>query len=381
MALTTSFTEMAGCRVPMQLAPMGPVSTPDLAVAVADAGGVGCVTAQWLSAAEVDAMLAGIAARTSGVIGANFVTQDIDREAVEAAAARARIVDFFWSDPDPSLVDIAHHNGALACWQVGSVQEAQAAADAGCDVIAVQGTEAGGHIRGEDKLLPLVERVSAELDLPVLAAGGIGSGRAFAAALDNGAAGARVGTRFIATEESGAHPAYKQAVVDAAAGSTQITDAFSICPLCASMPRARVVRSCIDALRDLPGDTVGEATVGGERVRLPKGHGLPPGSAVTGQISAMPLYAGESAAEVKTVEPVASVIQSWCAAAEGRAGLPADAPHLRPRSAARLLRRGGISPGRVAARRSRRTRVPDQSDGSRGSSGTVARICRSRAWG
>jgi len=315
MALTTAFTEVVDCQVPIQLAPMGPVSTPELAVAVADAGGVGCVTTQWLTAAEVDEMLAVMADQTGGVLSANFVTQDIDREAVEAAAARVRIVDFFWADPDPALVGLVHRNGALACWQVGSATEARAAADAGCDVIAVQGTEAGGHIRGQDSLLPLLESVTGQLDLPVLASGGIGSGRAFADVLDRGAAGARVGTRFVATDESGAHPAYKQAVVDAAAGSTEITAAFSVCPLCATVPRARVMRSCIDALHDLPGDTVGEAPVGGERVRLPKGHGLPPGAGATGHVEAMPMYAGESAAAVKSVEPVAAVIQSWSAAA------------------------------------------------------------------
>jgi nitronate monooxygenase len=337
MALTTSFTDMVGCQVPIQLAPMGPVSTPELAVAVADAGGVGCVTAQWLSAIEVDEMLARMAAQTTGIVSANFVTEDIDPEAVEAAAARVPMVDFFWADPDPELVGIAHHNGALACWQVGSVHEARAAAEAGCDVIAVQGIEAGGHIRGRDSLLPLLDSVIGQFDLPVLAAGGIGSGRSFADVLDNGAAGARVGTRFVATEESGAHTAYKQAVVDAAAGSTEITGAFSVCPLCATVPRARVVRSCIDALHHLPSDTVGEATVGGERVRLPKGHGLPPGSAATGHIEAMPMYAGESAAAVEAIEPVATVMTSWCAAAEGRAGLSAEtsrAPWLpRTRSA------------------------------------------------
>src|SRR5262249_35878627 len=208
MALTTSFTELVGCQVPIQLAPMGPVSPATLAAWVADAGVVGSVTGQWLSAAEVDAMLAGIAEQTTGVVAANFMTEDIDREAVEAAAARVRIVDFFWADPDPALVDLVHRNRALACWQVGSVEEARDAAEAGGDAIAVQGTGGGGHIRGQASLLPLLESVVGEFDLPVLAAGGIGGGRAFAEVLERGAAGARVGTRFVATDESGAHPAY-----------------------------------------------------------------------------------------------------------------------------------------------------------------------------
>ena len=316
MAVMTRFTDLVGCQVPIQQAPMGSVSTPALAVAVAEAGGVGSITAMGLTAAELDQVLAGMAARTAGVLAANFLTGDIDREAVAAAAARAQIVDFFWADPDPALVELAHRGGALCCWQVGSLDEAKAAADAGCDVVVVQGTEAGGHIRGHSPLRPLLESVLGQLDLPVLAAGGIGDGRGFAAALDVGAAGVRVGTRFIATTESGAHPAYKQAVVDVAGGSTEITDAFSVCPLCASVPRARVLRSCIHAVRDLPGETAGETTVAGRRISLPKGHGLPPGAAATGHVDAMAMYAGESAAAISAVEPVAHVIQSWCAAVE-----------------------------------------------------------------
>lgn len=316
MAVTTRFTELVGCRVPIQQAPMGSVSTPALAVAVADAGGVGSITALGMTAAGLDTLLAGLTAQTAGALAVNFLTEEIDREAVEAAAARVRIVDFFWADPDPMLVELAHCGGALACWQVGSLDEAKAAADAGCDVVVVQGVEAGGHIRGHSPVRPLLESVAGQLDLPVLAAGGIGDARAFAAVLDMGAVGVRAGTRFIATTESGAHPAYKQAVAEAAAGSTEITDAFSVCPLCASVPRARVLRSCIHAVRGLPGETVGETTVGGQRIALPKGHGLPPGAAASGHIDAMAMYAGESAAAITAVEPAAQVIQSWCAAVQ-----------------------------------------------------------------
>src|SRR5499427_10023570 len=132
----TRYTELTGCRVPVQQAPMGSVSTVALAVAVADAGGVGSITALGMTAAQVDDLLARLAARTSGVLAANFLTGQIDPEAVAAAAARVRIIDFFWTDPNPALVEIAHRGGALASWQVGSLAEARAAAAAGCDVVA-----------------------------------------------------------------------------------------------------------------------------------------------------------------------------------------------------------------------------------------------------
>ena len=252
---------------------MSSVSTAALAVAVADAGGVGSITALGMTAAQVDDLLAGMAARKAGVLAANFLTGGIDPEAV-------------------------------------------AAADAGCDVVAVQGTEAGGHVRGHSELRPLLESVLGRVEVPVLAAGGIGDAAAFAAVLAAGADGARAGTRFVAAAESGAHPEYKAAVADAAAGSTEITGAFSVCPLCATSPRARVLRSCVDALRDLDDETVGETRAGGQRITLPRGHGLPPGTAATGHIDAMAMYAGESAASITAVEPAARIIAAWAAAAE-----------------------------------------------------------------
>ena len=185
----TRYTELTGCRVPVQQAPMGAVSTSALAVAVADAGGVGSITTLGMTAVQVDSVLAGLAARTAGVLAANFLTDGIDPETVAAAAGRVRIVDFFWADPDPALVEVVHRGGALACWQVGSLDEALAAAEAGCDVVVVQGTEAGGHVRGHSELRPLLESVLGQVGVPVLAAGGIGDARAFADALAAGADG------------------------------------------------------------------------------------------------------------------------------------------------------------------------------------------------
>jgi nitronate monooxygenase len=174
-----------------------------------------------------------------------------------------------------------------------------------------QGTEAGGHVRGQTPLRPLLESILARVDVPALAAGGIGNARSFAAVMEAGAAGARIGTRFVATLESGAHPAYKQAVVEAGPGSTEITDAFSVCPLCATLPRARVLRSCIHALEEFTDEEVGETILGGQRIALARGHGLPPGSAATGQIEAMAMYAGESVTDIQDIPSVASIIQSW----------------------------------------------------------------------
>src|SRR5215217_502552 len=243
---------MVGCRWPVQQAPMGSVASADLVVAVADAGGVGSLTTTGMSTPYLVKILDDIRNRTDGAVAANFLTADVDVDVLRSAASRVRLVDFFWSDPDPTLVQIAHDAGALVSWQVGSAEEARAAVDAGADVVIAQGNEAGGHVRGEASLLPLLSAVLDAVDVPVLGAGGIGHPRALAAVIAAGASGARVGTAFIATEESGAHSSYKQAVVDSGLGASEITDTFSYqCPLCATSARHRVLTTCIDAAHAL----------------------------------------------------------------------------------------------------------------------------------
>src|SRR3954453_16355617 len=141
--MTTRFTELVGCSVPIQKAPMGGGPAPELAAAVAEAGGVVTVTALGTTAEALVRRLDELSGRTDGVLAVNFLTEEVDPEAVLAAAERVRLVDFFWLPPRPRLVELVHRAGALAAWQVGSVDEARAAADAGCDVLAVQGLEAG----------------------------------------------------------------------------------------------------------------------------------------------------------------------------------------------------------------------------------------------
>src|SRR6266508_3918928 len=138
--LTTPFTELLGCRLPLQQAPMGGVTTPELVAAVAGAGAVGMVPAQMLPAEALGVLLDDLADRTSGVVGVTFLLPfGADPACVEVAAARARLVDFYYADPDPALVAAVHAGGALASWQAGSAAEALAAVDAGCDLVAVQG--------------------------------------------------------------------------------------------------------------------------------------------------------------------------------------------------------------------------------------------------
>ncbi len=307
--MQTRFTELVGCSVPIQQAPMGAVSSPGLAVAVADAGGVGTVSQLGVPAETFVRRLDDMRRCTTGVLSANVLLEDTDEDVVVAAAERVRVVDFFWFDPSPRLVELVHRAGALASWQIGSVEEARAAADAGCDLVTAQGREAGGHVRGDRPLLPLLRDVLDAVSIPVLAAGGIADAGTFAAAMAAGADGVRIGTRFVAATESAAHPDYKQALVDAAGDCTVISNTFALdCPLCATHPRHRVLRSAVERAAALDSDIVGTLTVGGRQIPLPRGAGLPPFTAVDGDVAAMALYAGTGVSVITAIGPAADVI-------------------------------------------------------------------------
>ena len=303
--LQTAFTRLVGCSVPLQQAGMGGAATPELAAAVSAAGGLGMVSLPMVPAEEVAATVAALANGTTEPVGINFLIPFLDVAAVEAAAPHCRVVEFFYGDPQAGLVGRVHEAGALADWQVGSADEAKAAVQAGCDFVVAQGTEAGGHIRGTTGLPALLDEV--------LAAGGIGSARAMAAALAAGADGVRVGTRFVATAESGSHPAYMQALVEASAADTVITTAFSV--MWPDAPH-RVLRSAVTAMEAFPGETTGEMDLGAARMPIPRGAVPSPTRDTTGAIPAMALYAGESVGDVVRVQSAGDVVRELAEGAE-----------------------------------------------------------------
>src|SRR5207248_5417997 len=170
--------------------------------------------------------------------GVNFIIDERDssdedkaithQQVSAAIAARVAAVILFWGDPAP-YVEEAHRHGVRIIIQVGSVDEARAAAASGVDAVIAQGVEAGGHVRGTTSiwtLLPAV--VEAIKPLPVLASGGIGDGAGVARAHRLGAQGVSLGTRFVASDEAWVHRAYKQRIVDATAEDTVYNELYDV---------------------------------------------------------------------------------------------------------------------------------------------------------
>ncbi len=312
--IVTEFTRRMGCKAPVQMAGMGGMATPPLIAAVSNAGGLGMVGGVQMPGPFLEAVLDQIRlAAPNGKFGVNFLMPFLEDECVEVAAQHSDLVEFFYDRPRADLVRRVHAAGALACWQIGSPDEAREALDAGCDLIVAQGVEAGGHVRGTLPLLLLLDRVCAFATVPVLAAGGVSTGSGLAAALAAGAAGVRVGTRFLAASESTAHPQYVDALLQAKSDDTVLTTAFSD-----GWPDAphRVLASCVAAAEQHVGETVGTVVLGDQRVPLPRFNVSPPDNRAEGNIGAMCLYAGESVETLERREPAADIVAELVDTAE-----------------------------------------------------------------
>jgi nitronate monooxygenase len=219
--LTTPATEALGITYPIVQAGMARRFTnADLVAAVSDAGGLGVLGCLNRPADEVRSEIERIRRMTSRPFGVNFVVEHLDPDGFDACLdAHVPIFTFFRGAPG-RVVAQARSAGAYVIYQVTTVSEAEEALDAGADMLVAQGSESGGHVGpiALSAILPAVVEVAG--DRPVLAAGGIVDGGSLAAVLCLGAAGAWIGTRFLATSESPTSNAHKQAIVSARPGAT-----------------------------------------------------------------------------------------------------------------------------------------------------------------
>ena len=299
-------------RVPVMQAPIGPAATPALAVAVAEAGGIGSLGVSWAEPDAVRSQLREIRRQTEGPVCVNLVLEFDQEERLEAALAEnVDLISFSWG-VDARLVARAHAAGALVVVQAGSPAEARAAVDAGCDAVVAQGVEAGGHVQGEIGVLALVGELSRTLPVPVLAAGGIADARGVRAAMAAGAVGAMIGTRFLATPEADVHPEWAARLVDAGAADTVLTDLFD-----GGWPGAphRVLRNSTylrwdEAGRPQPGARPGEGEVVARHgdLEIERYAADEPRRETTGELEAMCLYAGQGVGLVTAIEPAAEIV-------------------------------------------------------------------------
>ena len=322
MALTTRFTQLVGCLVPIQCAGMGTAS-PQLAIEVSRAGGLGMLSGVMLNTAQMEATFEHVLANTSASIGVNFLIPFLeDVSVVDVAAKHSRVVDFFYGEPDAALVQRVHDADALVGWQVGSLKEAVQAEKVGCDFVILQGVEAGGHVRGTRGLLTMMADVLDAIECPVVAAGGIGTPRAVAMALAAGASAVRIGTRFAATPESGFHPDYINALIEADGEDAIYTEQFSV----GWEAPHRVLSGSIEAASRLPEGIIGQVDIGGQQLDVPRFSVFSPLDTSTGEVNAMAQYAGQGVSAITSCEPAAEILHQLAEGAESI--LKADSERL-----------------------------------------------------
>lgn len=311
--ISTPFTELVGCKHPVQQAVMGGISGRQLAAAVAKAGAVGMMHS--FGPLSMSERIDWVENRTRGIWGIGFRADKIDEntESFNIAIERAPIIELCWDKPNRELVNRIHEGGALAFWQVGSADSAQAAADAAVDVIVAQGIEAGGHLCGDTPLLALLDVIVTAVDVPVIAAGGIASGRSMAAALAAGASAVRVGTLFAASIESDGSDQYRQALIDADSNDSILTTVFG-----AEWPNAphRVLSSCVTAAEAIADDPVGVYNDGTSNFGIPRFSTLAPTRYSTGPHDAMAMYAGTGVGAVREIESAVVTVERLVSEAE-----------------------------------------------------------------
>jgi enoyl-[acyl-carrier protein] reductase II len=232
--MTTRLTTILNIDVPIMLAGMGGVSYSDLAAAVSNAGGYGCLGASTMSSDELASEIAKTRELTDRPFGVDLLTafpDSLDRniDLIIEGGATALIAGL---GIPTRVIETCHRHGILVMSMCGKVEHARRAVDAGCDVVIAQGTEAGGHT-GTVATFPLIPLVVDAVggSVPVVAAGGIADGRGLAAALALGADGVWVGTRFIATPEARALPGFRETILDIREDQTVISKAFSGKPM------------------------------------------------------------------------------------------------------------------------------------------------------
>ena len=225
--LRTPACDILTIRHPVIQAGMATYTSPELVAAVSRAGGLGVHGSLGRSPDDLRRLFRATRDLLDGEpFGVNLVINRTDDAILELCLAeRVPVLALSWGDPGPWTAR-AHAAGAKVLHQVTTLAEVPLALAAGVDLLIAQGTEAGGHSGYAPlaSLLPAV--VAAAGATPVLAAGGIADGRGLAAALALGAAGAYIGTRFLATPEAPVRPAWKAAIVAAGPSDTIHSHAF-----------------------------------------------------------------------------------------------------------------------------------------------------------
>jgi enoyl-[acyl-carrier protein] reductase II len=225
MEFSNSITGLFGIKYPIIQAGMVWNSGWKLASCVSNAGALGLIGSGSMYPGVLQEHIRKCRAATDYPFGVNIplIYPDVQKHIEIVIEEKVPIV--FTSAGNPAIwTGILKEKGILVAHVVGSSHFARKAAEAGCDAVVAEGFEAGGHNgREETTTMVLVPAVAEAVKIPVIAAGGIGTGRQMFAAMALGACGVQIGTRFALSVEASSHPSFKNFALKAGEGDTMLT--------------------------------------------------------------------------------------------------------------------------------------------------------------
>ena len=221
--MKTKITELLGIEHPIIQGGMAWIAEYHLAAAVSNAGGLGIIGAASAPPQAVREQIREVRKRTDRPFGVNVMLMNPNAQQVAQVVIEEGVPAVTTGAGNPAkFIPMWKQAGIRVIPVVASAAMAKMMERAGADAVVAEGMEAGGHI-GELTTMALVPQVADAVDIPVLAAGGIGDGRGLAAAFMLGAEGVQVGTRFLVAEECTVHPVYKQRILKAKDIDTMVT--------------------------------------------------------------------------------------------------------------------------------------------------------------
>ena len=221
--MKTRLTELIGTEYPIIQGGMAWVAEYHLAAAVANAGGLGLIGAASAPPEIVREQIRQAKALTDKPFGVNIMLMNPNSDEVAKIVIEEGVKVVTTGAGNPArFMEAWKEAGVKVIPVVASVAMAKMMERAGADAVVAEGTEAGGHI-GESTTMTLVPQVVDAVSIPVVAAGGIGDGRGFAAAFMLGAEGVQIGTRFVIAKESIVHENYKQKLIKAKDIDSEVT--------------------------------------------------------------------------------------------------------------------------------------------------------------
>lgn len=285
----------------------------NLAIAIAYAGGMGCIQFTWTSPDDAFETVKRLNEATDGNYYANYVLHFEPKSLDRALEAGCKNFQFSWGVPSPEMVSQIRNAGGKLGIQVSSKKNAENALELSPDFLICQGLEAGGHVQATRYIKDVFHQVlEVAGSVPVLVAGGISTGEDIRKAIHNGAAGVVMGTRLIATKESEHHDFYLQKLIEADEHDTVYTNCFA-----GWNAMHRVLRNStflnweaagcpLQGEKPGEGEVIGKGEPGYDMIRYISHE---PVKGVTGDLEAMVMYAGEGVSKINDIPTAAELIE------------------------------------------------------------------------